>query len=85
MDLAFQARGAMFLLCYCILLLHPYLQNSSPEVCLFVFRRQCSCMCISWLLGSWGFSIYINNLHTYNFIYGTIAGFAIMMILELTL
>ena len=35
--------------------------------------------CISWLLGSWGFSIYINNLHTYNFIYGTIAGFAIMM------
>ena len=35
--------------------------------------------CISWLLGSWGFSIYINNLHTYNFVYGTIAGFAIMM------
>ena len=34
---------------------------------------------ISWLLGSWGFSIYINNLHTYNFVYGTIAGFAIMM------
>lgn len=35
--------------------------------------------CISWLIGSWGFSIYINNLHTYNFVYGTIAGFAIMM------
>ena len=35
--------------------------------------------CISWLLGSWLFSIYINNLHTYNFVYGTIAGFAIMM------
>lgn len=35
--------------------------------------------CISWLLGSWAFSIYINNLHTYNFVYGTIAGFAIMM------
>ena len=35
--------------------------------------------CISWLLGSWGFSIDINNLHTYNFVYGTIAGFAIMM------
>ena len=35
--------------------------------------------CISWLLGSWGFSIYINNLHPYNFVYGTIAGFAIMM------
>ena len=35
--------------------------------------------CISWLLGSWGFSLYINNLHTYNFVYGTIAGFAIMM------
>ncbi len=35
--------------------------------------------CISWLIGSWGFSIYINNLHTYNFVYGTIAGFAVMM------
>ena len=35
--------------------------------------------CVSWLLGSWVFSIYINNLHTYNFVYGTIAGFAIMM------
>lgn len=35
--------------------------------------------CISWLLGSWGFSLYINNLHTYNFVYGTIAGFAILM------
>lgn len=35
--------------------------------------------CISWLLGSWLFSVYINNLHTYNFVYGTIAGFAVMM------
>ena len=36
--------------------------------------------CISWLVGSWGFSFYINNLHTYNFVYGTIAGFAVMMV-----
>lgn len=35
---------------------------------------------ISWLLGSWGFSVYINNLHTYNFVYGTIGGFAVMMV-----
>lgn len=35
--------------------------------------------CISWLLGSWLFSVYINNLHTYNFVYGTIAGFAVLM------
>ena len=35
---------------------------------------------ISWLIGSWGFSVYINNLHTYNFVYGTIGGFAVMMI-----
>lgn len=36
--------------------------------------------CISWLLGSWGFSVYINNLHTYNFVYGTIGGFAVLMV-----
>ncbi|MCQ2739999.1 MAG: YihY/virulence factor BrkB family protein [bacterium] len=35
--------------------------------------------CVSWLIGSWAFSIYVNNLHTYNFVYGTIAGFAVMM------
>ena len=35
--------------------------------------------CISWLIGSWGCSLYVNNLHTYNFVYGTIAGFAVMM------
>ena len=35
---------------------------------------------ISWLLGSWGFSIYINNLHTYNFVYGTIGAFAVLMV-----
>lgn len=36
--------------------------------------------CVSWLLGSWGFSIYINNLHTYNFVYGTIGAFAVLMV-----
>ena len=35
---------------------------------------------VSWLLGSWGFSIYINNLHTYNFVYGTIGAFAVLMV-----
>ena len=35
---------------------------------------------LSWLLGSWGFSVYINNLHTYNFVYGTIGGFAVLMV-----
>ena len=36
--------------------------------------------CVSWLLGSWGFSIYVNNLHTYNFVYGTIGAFAVLMV-----
>ncbi|MBQ3311916.1 YihY/virulence factor BrkB family protein [bacterium] len=36
--------------------------------------------CTCWLFGSWGFSIYVNNLHTYNFIYGTIGAFAVLMV-----
>ena len=36
--------------------------------------------CVSWLLGSWGFSVYVNNLHTYNFVYGTIGAFAVLMV-----
>lgn len=33
-----------------------------------------------WLLGSWGFSLYVNNLSTYNYVYGTIGAFFILMI-----
>lgn len=35
--------------------------------------------CIFWLVGSWGFSLYINNFHTYNRVYGTIGAFAVLM------
>ena len=33
-----------------------------------------------WLIGSWGFSIYVNNLSTYNIVFGTIGAFFILMI-----
>lgn len=36
--------------------------------------------CLFWLIGSWGFSIYVNNLHTYNKVYGTIGAFAVLMV-----
>jgi len=36
--------------------------------------------CVLWLVGSWGFSVYVNNLHTYNFVYGTIGAFAVLMV-----
>ena len=36
--------------------------------------------CTFWLLGSWGFSIYVNNLRTYNFVYGIIGAFIVLMV-----
>ncbi len=36
--------------------------------------------CSFWLLGSWGFSVYVNNLRTYNMVYGTIGAFAVLMV-----
>ena len=33
-----------------------------------------------WLVGSWGFSIYVNNFSTYNMLYGAIGAFFILMI-----
>ena len=33
-----------------------------------------------WLVGSWGFSIYVNNLKTYNMVYGTIGAFAVLVV-----
>ena len=35
---------------------------------------------ILWLVASWGFSIYVNNLKTYNMVYGTIGAFAVLMV-----
>lgn len=35
---------------------------------------------IFWLVGSWGFSVYINHLQTYNRVYGTIGAFAMLMV-----
>lgn len=36
--------------------------------------------CVFWLLGSGGFAIYVNNLKTYNAVYGTIGAFAMLMV-----
>lgn len=36
--------------------------------------------CVIWLIASGGFSVYVNKLHTYNFVYGSIAAFAMLMI-----
>ena len=36
--------------------------------------------CVTWLLASGGFSLYVNELHTYNLVYGSIAAFAMLMI-----
>lgn len=33
-----------------------------------------------WLVGSWGFSVYVNNLKTYNFVYGIIGAFIVLMV-----
>ena len=35
---------------------------------------------VFWLLGSWTFSLYLDNLNTYNRVFGTIGAFIIMMV-----
>ena len=36
--------------------------------------------CFMWLIGSWGFSLYVGNLNTYNRVYGTLGAVAMMMV-----
>ena len=36
--------------------------------------------CIFWLIGSWGFSLYVGNLNTYNRVYGTLGAVAMLMV-----
>ena len=35
---------------------------------------------VFWLIGSWGFSLYVSHLSTYNIVYGTIGAFFILMV-----
>lgn len=74
--LAFLALYAMAFLSYYIL---PDLRGNEK------FKRTSALpgtffFCSFWLLGSWGFSIYVNNLRTYNMVYGTIGAFAVLMV-----
>lgn len=36
--------------------------------------------CVFWLIGSWSFSLYLDNLNTYNRVFGTIGAFVILMV-----
>ena len=60
-----------FIALYIMAYLHYYI---FPDLqCIEQLRRKSAVpgaffFTISWLIGSWGFSIYINNLHTYNFV-----------------
>lgn len=46
-------------------------KSSEPGALFFTF---------CWIFGSWCFSIYINNLHTYNRVYGSIGAFIMLMV-----
>ncbi len=74
--IAFLALYLMAFLCYYIM---PDLRGNER------FKRASALpgtffFCSFWLLGSWGFSIYVNNLRTYNMVYGTIGAFAVLMV-----
>lgn len=73
---AFLALFAMAFLSYYIL---PDLRGNEK------FKRASALpgtffFCTFWLIGSWGFSLYVNNLGTYNMVYGTIGAFAVLMV-----
>ncbi len=74
--IAFAALYLMAFLSYYIL---PDLKGNEK------FKRESAIpgtwfFCTFWLVGSWGFSIYVNNLKTYNMVYGTIGAFAVLMV-----
>ncbi|MFI3300848.1 MAG: YihY/virulence factor BrkB family protein [Candidatus Gastranaerophilales bacterium] len=74
--IAFAALYLMAFLSYYIL---PDLRGNEA------FKRKSALLgtwffCVFWLVGSWGFSIYVNNFSTYNMVYGTIGAFAVLMV-----
>jgi membrane protein len=74
---------ASFLALYAMALINYYILPDFKGI--EKLKRRCTFpgtffFCCFWLLGSWGFSIYINNLQTYNRVYGTIGAFAMLMV-----
>ena len=73
------AFGALFFMAFLRYYILPDLRGSER------FRRKSGIpgtwfFTTFWLVGSWGFSIYVNNLKTYNMVYGTIGAFAVLMV-----
>ncbi len=73
---AFLSLFLMAFLCYYIL---PDLKGNEKFKCESALPGTMF-FCIFWLVGSWGFSVYVNNLGTYNLVYGTIGAFAVLMV-----
>ena len=73
---AFLALYLLAFLCYYIL---PDLKGNEK------FKRNSALpgtafFTAAWLIGSWGFSLYVNNLCTYNIVFGSIGAFFILMV-----
>ena len=73
------AFAALFLMAFLSYYILPDLRGNEK------FKRQSAIpgtwfFTTFWLAGSWGFSIYVNNLRTYNMVYGTIGAFAVLMV-----
>lgn len=74
--IAFLALYLMAFLSYYIL---PDLKGNEKFKCTSALPGSLF-FCTFWLLGSWGFSVYVNNLRTYNFVYGLIGAFIVLMV-----
>lgn len=73
------AFAALFLMAFLSYYILPNLKGNEK------FKRKSAIpgsffFVILWLVASWGFSIYVNNLKTYNMVYGTIGAFAVLMV-----
>ncbi len=73
------AFAALFLMAFLSYYILPDLKGNEK------FKRESAIpgsffFVIFWLAASWGFSIYVNNLKTYNLVYGTIGAFAVLMV-----
>ncbi len=73
------AFAALFLMAFLSYYILPNLKGNEK------FKRESAIpgsffFVVFWLVASWGFSVYVNNLKTYNMVYGTIGAFAVLMV-----
>ena len=71
---------ALFIMIFLNYFLMPNTQKMNKRIRVLYTLPGTLFFCTSWLLASWGFSLYVNDFGSYDKVYGILGGFAVLLL-----